>query len=74
MPYWENNDGTFDYSLLFTDGGATDAAVDNPKDKRTATGTGGGKEGATPTSSTGATETNRTTRTERWRGSGHSQR
>ena len=74
MPYWENNDGTFHYSLLFTDGGATDAAVDNPEDKGTAKGMGGGKEGTTPTSSTGTTETDRAIRIERWRASGHSQR
>tara|TARA_R110002124_G_scaffold158075_2_gene325167 strand:+ start:434 stop:658 length:225 start_codon:yes stop_codon:yes gene_type:complete len=74
MLYWENNDGTFDYIGLVTSGGQAHAAVDNPEDKRTPSGTETGKEGAAPTSSTGTSTPDRPTQNDRWRRSGHSHR
>ena len=74
MPYWENNDGTFVYSLLVTDGERNHASVDNPENQRKTAGNGAAKEGSTSDSGTRTFSSNRAIGEERWRGVGHSQR
>ena len=74
MPFWENEDGTFEYRLLVTGGEKNHATVDNPENQRKTAGNGAAKEGSTSDSGTRTFSSNRAIGEERWRGVGHSQR
>ena len=66
MPYWENNDGTFEYSLLVTSGERNHASVDNPENQGTGTGTRTEKEDTTSPSGVRTNAAEATTQNDRW--------